>query len=94
MECGALNENESGQLPGRNQCLSFLVLVFVISLSSNIHSLLKSLWKFTTSGLREEEGEDANNDATTTHDEEGEEVCHSVQISNSGSQQRSKPGKC
>lgn len=47
-----------------------------------------------TSGLWEEEGEDADHDWGSAHDEEGEEVSHAVQVSDGGGQEGAQSGQC
>ena len=54
--------------------------------------LLKSLGEVVTSGLGQEEGEEADNDGATAHDDEGKEGGHRVEVSDGGGQQSANPG--
>ena len=70
-----------------------LEIVFLFFLDANVHGLLKGLRQFTTSCLRKQEGEDANNDGAASHDQEWKKVGDSVKVSHGGSKQGSEPGQ-
>ena len=54
--------------------------------------LLQCLWQVVASRLREEEGQQTHHDGPATHDDEGEEGGHGVQVGDGGSQQGAHTG--
>ena len=54
--------------------------------------LLQCLWQVVASRLREEEGQQTHHDGPATHDDEGKEGGHRVEVSDGGGQQGAHPG--
>ena len=54
--------------------------------------LLQCLWQVVASCLREEEGQQTHHDGPATHDDEGKEGGHGVQVGDGGGQQGAHTG--